>query len=261
ESTRPIPGTPPRSIVALITASASSAMSSSSIPMFQRITSAPCGRSTRAISATDSSEANQWNASAVKTASTSSSPSGIHSPRPASASAPGTTSSSTARMASSGSTATTRAKRGTSDRVSLPVPAPRSSTAASGPSPSSETTRSSSSSGHSGRPSSYSLAARPKASGGASLGDTRQQERALLLDHLARDHQSLDLVRALVDLRDLRVAHHPLDRVLADVAVAAEDLDRLGRDRHGRVRAEQLRHRACLRQLRVGNARVGHLPE
>ena len=45
---------------------------------------------------------------------------------------PGTTSSSTARIASSGSTATTRANRGTSARVSLPVPAPRSSTSASG---------------------------------------------------------------------------------------------------------------------------------
>src|SRR5207302_11332571 len=30
---------------------------------------------------------------------------------------------------------------------------------------------------------------------------------ALLLQHLARDHQPLDLVGALVDLRDLRVAH------------------------------------------------------
>src|SRR5204863_3268367 len=138
----------------------------------------------------------QRNAYAETTAAHSSAPRGIPSPGPASASAPGPTSSSTARMASSGSTATTRAKRGTSDRVSLPVPAPRSSTAASGPSPSSETTRSSSSSGHSGRPSSYSRAARPKASGGASLGDTRQQERALFLDHLARNHQPLDPIRA-----------------------------------------------------------------
>ena len=144
--------------------------------MFQKITSAPRGRNTRAISATDSSVANQWNASAEKIASTLASANGIASPRPASASAPGTTSSSTARIASSGSTATTRAKRGTSSRVSLPVPAPRSSTSASGPRPSSATTWSSSSSGQPGRPSSYSRAVRPKASGGASLGRHRRED-------------------------------------------------------------------------------------
>ena len=43
----------------------------------------------------------------------------------------------------------------------------------------------------------------------------RRREGARLLQHLARDHEPLDLVRALVDLGDLRVAHHPLDRVLA----------------------------------------------
>src|SRR5579859_5384053 len=95
----------------------------------------------------------------------------------------------------------------------------------------------------------------------AGLRDAGKKERTLLLDHLAGDHEALDLVRALVDLRDLRVAHHALERVLADVAVAAEDLHRLGRDPHRRVRAEQLRHRARLGQLRVGHARVGHLPE
>ena len=78
-------------------------------------------------------------------------------------------------MAASGSTAITRANRGTSARVSLPVPAPRSSTHASGPSPSSTQTPSSSSSGQSGRPSSYSRAVRPKASGGASLRDTGEK--------------------------------------------------------------------------------------
>src|SRR4051794_41617739 len=46
-----------------------------------------------------------------------------------------------------------------------------------------------------------------------------------LAPHRAGDHEPLDLVRALVDLRDLRVAHHPLDRILVHVAVAAEDLD------------------------------------
>src|SRR3954449_11119857 len=229
--------------------------------MFQSRTSAPRGRRTRAISATDSPDANQWNASAEKTASTSASRAGIASPLPSLASASGTTSCSTSSIAASGSTAITRANRATSARVSLPVPAPRSSTDAAGPSTSSATTRSSSSSGHPGRPSSYSRAVRPKASGGASLANAGEQRRALLVDHLARDHQPLDLVRALVDLRDLRVAHHPLDGVLLDVAVAAEDLHRLGRDPHRRVRAGELGLGRRLRQLGPVDARVGHLPE
>src|SRR5580765_2131475 len=259
ESTRGRPGTPPRSKASSITASASSPRCAKSTGMFQRITSAPRGRNTRAISATDSSPANQWNASAEKTASTLPSASGIASPRPASTSAAGTTSSSTARIASSGSTATTRSNRGTSSRVSLPVPAPRSSTSASGSSPSSSITRSSNSTGQPGRPSSYSRAVRPNASGGASLANAREQGRALLLDHLARDHEPLDLVRALVDLRDLRVAHHPLDRVLLDVAVTAEDLHRVGRDLHRRVGAVELRHRGDLRQLLAVGALVDQL--
>jgi hypothetical protein len=39
---------------------------------------------------------------------------------------------------------------------------------------------------------------------------------------------ALDLRRALVDLEELGVAHQLLDRVLLRVAVAAEDLDRVG---------------------------------
>src|ERR1022692_3094329 len=76
-----------------------------------------------------------------------------------------------------------------------------------------------------------------------------RQERPALTHHLARDHEPLDLLRALVDLRDLRVAHEALDRVLLDVAVAAEDLHRVGGDSHRHVAALQLRHRGDLRQL------------
>src|SRR5436190_4032321 len=48
--------------------------------------------------------------------------------------------------------------------------------------------------------------------------------------HAARDHQALDLRRALVDLHDARVAVVALDRVLLHVAVATVNLDRLMRD-------------------------------
>src|SRR5215471_14322721 len=42
----------------------------------------------------------------------------------------------------------------------------------------------------------------------------RRARLAQVPQQLPRDHQPLDLVRTLVDLCDLRVAHHSLDRVL-----------------------------------------------
>src|SRR5262245_6000930 len=60
--------------------------------------------------------------------------------------------------------------------------------------------------------------------------DGSAHERALgQSENRARDHEPLDLARALVDLGDLGVAVVALDRELLRVAVAAEDLDRLGR--------------------------------
>src|SRR5262245_51320456 len=93
------------------------------------------------------------------------------------------------------------------------------------------------------------------------LGNAGEEEGARLAHHLASDHEALDLLRALVDLRDLRVPHEALDRVLLDVAVAPEDLDGVGRHRHGDVTALELRHRGRLRQLGAVDSRVGHLPE
>src|SRR5919108_3208730 len=62
----------------------------------------------------------------------------------------------------------------------------------------------------------------------------------------ARDHEPLDLARALVDLRDLRVAVVPLDGELLRVPVAAEDLDRLRRLAARHLRRVELRLRALL---------------
>ncbi len=64
---------------------------------------------------------------------------------------------------------------------------------------------------------------------------------------------------ALVDLGDLGVAHHPLDRVVADVAVAAQQLHRVGGDLHGHVRGEALARRGHERQVRGPLARHGPL--
>src|SRR4029453_3068448 len=48
------------------------------------------------------------------------------------------------------------------------------------------------------------------------------------------DHEPLDLRGPLVDLEQLRAAHQLLDGVLLHVAVAAEDLHRVGRHLHRR---------------------------
>ena len=59
----------------------------------------------------------------------------------------------------------------------------------------------------------------------------------------AADQLAVDLVGAFPDLRDLGVAHQALDPVLLDVAVAAMQLHRLGRDAHRQIGGAQLQHR------------------
>src|SRR5262245_27722320 len=61
--------------------------------------------------------------------------------------------------------------------------------------------------------------------------------RGSAAEDVARDDDALDLRGALVDLQELGVAHELLDRVLLGVAVAAEDLDGVGRGVHGGVGA------------------------
>src|SRR3954468_9634214 len=88
------------------------------------------------------------------------------------------------------------------------------------------------------------------------ISGTEASDAALLSLHLAGDHDALDLVGSLVDLRDLRVAHHALHRVLGHVSVPPEHLDGLDGHLHRDIRGEQLRHRGVDRKLRVGA--VGH---
>ena len=56
------------------------------------------------------------------------------------------------------------------------------------------------------------------------------------------DDHPLDLVGALEDLHDLGLPHVALHREVAGVARPAEDLHRIGRDLHGIVRGDELRH-------------------
>src|SRR6476660_1142034 len=75
-------------------------------------------------------------------------------------------------------------------------------------------------------------------------------------------HQALDLGGALEDRVDLRVAVHPLDRELARVAVAAEDLDRPLGCPDGDLAGLELRHRALgVFELLAGAAHPGGAPD
>ena len=96
--------------------------------------------------------------------------------------------------------------------------------------------------------------ARPSVAATRSLRLSRPVQLELGLDpgeQLAGHHDPLHLVGALVDLGDLGVAHHPLDRVVAGVAVAAEHLDGVGGDLHRDVGGEALRGGAEERQVLV----------
>src|SRR3954454_10241894 len=75
------------------------------------------------------------------------------------------------------------------------------------------------------------------------------------------DDEALDLRGALVDLEQLRVAHQLLDRVLLHVPVAAEDLHRVGRDLHRRVRGEALRVGGLQRRPLALVEQPGGLPD
>src|SRR5215207_11323369 len=63
-------------------------------------------------------------------------------------------------------------------------------------------------------------------------------------EELAGNDNPLHLIGALVDLGDLGVAHHPLDRIVPGVAVAAEQLDSIRRDLHGHIGRKALGGRA-----------------
>ena len=72
---------------------------------------------------------------------------------------------------------------------------------------------------------------------------SRLAAQRALAEQCARDDEPLDLLRPLVELRDLGVAHHPLDRELVDIAVSAQDLHGVGRDPHRGVTGDEFTHR------------------
>src|SRR3954449_6636008 len=78
----------------------------------------------------------------------------------------------------------------------------------------------------------------------------------------AGDHHALDLGGALEDRVDLGVAVHALDRVLARVAVAAEDLDRALGAPHRDLAGLELAHRALgVRERAAGPAHPRRAPD
>src|SRR3990170_5309199 len=87
----------------------------------------------------------------------------------------------------------------------------------------------------------------PPRVGSAGAGSRRVSPALAEAEDRARDHEALDLARALVDLRHLRVAVVAFDRELRREAVAAEDLERLSRLAARDPRREELGFRARLR--------------
>ena len=65
-----------------------------------------------------------------------------------------------------------------------------------------------------------------------------------------RDDHPLDLVGAFINLGYLGIPHHPLNRVVLDVAVAAHDLHRVGGHPHRDVGGERLRYRRQVTEVR-----------
>ena len=66
-------------------------------------------------------------------------------------------------------------------------------------------------------------------------GTTGSFSKPGLLQELPRDNQLHNLVGAFVDLGDLGVPHHALERILGHVSVAPRDLERIRRHPHGHV--------------------------
>src|SRR5436190_13323209 len=79
-------------------------------------------------------------------------------------------------------------------------------------------------------------------------------------EDLARDDESLDLRRSLVELEELCIAHELLDGVLLHVAVAAEDLDGVCRHLHRGVGGEAFRIRGLERRALAPIQQPGGLP-
>src|SRR5262249_47994931 len=77
----------------------------------------------------------------------------------------------------------------------------------------------------------------------------REAARADALEQRRWDDQAIDLVRALEDAVDARVAIVALDRILGREAIAAERLQRLVRDEVHRLGAEHLQDRRLDRVL------------
>src|SRR6476646_4136732 len=99
---------------------------------------------------------------------------------------------------------------------------------------------------------SVSASARPRPREPPVTSATRPERSISIVtrqEYFFRNHEALDLRRAFVNLEQLRVAHQLLDWVLLDVAVAAEDLHRIGRHLHCRVGGEALRERRVERGL------------
>src|SRR5690349_1052568 len=80
---------------------------------------------------------------------------------------------------------------------------------------------------------------------GATAGNTYSLDIHVALrslDEATANQLPVDLVRAFPDLRDLRIAHEPLDTIVLAIAIAAVELHRIRRNAHREIRSAQLEH-------------------
>src|SRR5262249_23911484 len=101
---------------------------------------------------------------------------------------------------------------------------------------------------------SRSISTRARRPGSVATTPRSISDEGALARERPADDQLLDLARPLVQGRDPGVAQVLADRVLVDVAVAAENLHGAVRRAHGRLARVELRHGRLQRVLR---ARVG----
>src|SRR5579859_2116952 len=78
-----------------------------------------------------------------------------------------------------------------------------------------------------------------------------------IAEQRARNHNALDLIRPLENLRHLHVAHITFDGVVAHIARAAQHLHGVGRDFHSGISRKALRHRGSHRCILPGVELIG----
>ena len=72
---------------------------------------------------------------------------------------------------------------------------------------------------------------------------------SVFFDQFLTDDIPLDLIRPFIDLKDFRIPHHLLNRIISHIPIASEDLNRIGRHLHGHIAGKDFGHSGDFRNL------------